>query len=77
MLFNVSRCQSPLQGSHTTDVTTHTRTEKLNGVVSDTVVIENQCNLGTSGASVSSPIASNLNQIAVKLSQIGHGEPRL
>ena len=31
------------------------------------VVIENHCNLGTSGSSVSSPPTSNLNHIAVKL----------
>jgi hypothetical protein len=42
------------------------------------VAIENQCNLGTSGALLEChrASASILNQIAVKLSQIGHGEPR-
>jgi hypothetical protein len=43
----------------------------------DIAVMENQCNLGTScGAPVSSPMASNLNLIAVKLSRIGQREPR-
>ena len=39
----------------------HTHTHNL------VVMIENHCNLSTSGASVSCPPTSNLNQIAVKL----------